>query len=79
MFSAYFSKGAGAPLVQQVLHTLQCDRDRDVKFFSGGATLDDLLEVSVLTPLSMDSTNQSLDTTMSLDDQMADTTPQLQV
>jgi hypothetical protein len=56
VFAAYFSLPPGSDLVHEILQELQSDEDRDVKFFSGGLSqLEHDLEISVLSPLSLDS------------------------
>ncbi|XP_059476556.1 serine/threonine-protein phosphatase 4 regulatory subunit 1-like isoform X2 [Neocloeon triangulifer] len=52
----YFAvNGAGFDLVEGILHDLQLDRDKDVRYFSGGM-LETSYELTSMMPLSEDST-----------------------
>lgn len=63
LFSAYFAPtGAGFELIEGILHDLQLDRDRDVRYFSGGLH-EASYDMSNMTPLSEDSTIDHLEST----------------
>jgi hypothetical protein len=62
-FAAYFAPtGAGFELIEGILHDLQLDRDRDVRYFSGGLH-EASYDMSNMTPLSEDSTIDHLEST----------------
>jgi hypothetical protein len=61
IITAYFApSGAGYDLIEGILHDLQLDRDRDVRYFSGGMH-EVSYDISNMTPLSEDSTIDHLE------------------